>query len=147
MIPGGFGTGHSCAFFLIMAFSSSEMYRGICFSLSAPALPSIGASVLRRRLLRLPSSITSNSESANLTRGAGHGIMCGMPTTRKEMRRVVPKREVVRRDRGWRWGVMAKGVEKGFKAETESSCCCHCEKPATRYLQMRKVITLHTLCL
>ncbi len=29
-----------------------------------------------------------------------------MPTTRKETRRVVPKREVVRRDRGWRWGVM-----------------------------------------
>lgn len=35
-----------------------------------------------------------------------------MPTTRKETRRVVPKREVVRRDRGWRWGVMAERVEK-----------------------------------
>ena len=31
-----------------------------------------------------------------------------MPTTRKETRSVVPKREVVRRDRGWRWGVIAE---------------------------------------
>lgn len=107
MIPGGFGTGHSCAFFLIMAFSSSEMCRGICFSRPTSELSSIGPSVVRRRRFRLPSSITSKSESANLTRGAGHGTMCGIPTTRKETRRVVPKREVVRRDRGWRWGVMA----------------------------------------
>ena len=56
--------------------------------------------------------MTSKSESANLTRGAGHGTICGMPTTRKETRRVVPKREVVRRDRGWRWGVMAEGVKE-----------------------------------
>ena len=109
MILGGFGTGHSCALFLIISCSSSVMCRGICFSPSAPELPSIGVCVVRRRLLRLPSSITSKSESANLTRGAGHGTMCGMPTTRKETRRVVPKREVVRRDRGWRWGVMAEG--------------------------------------
>ena len=102
-----------------MAFSSSEMCRGICFTLSVPESSSIGPSVVRRRLLRLPSSITSWSESANLTRGTGHGMMCGIPTTRKDTRRVVPKREVVRRDRGWRWGVMAprrrewKGVSTG----------------------------------
>ena len=35
-----------------------------------------------------------------------------MPTTKKDTRRVVPKREVVRRDRGWRGGVM---VERGLK--------------------------------
>lgn len=103
MMPGGFGTGQACAFFLIIAFSSSVICRGICFTVSDPGLSSIGASVVRRRrLLRLPSSTTSKSESANLTRGAGHGMICGMPTTRKDTRRVVPKREVVRRDRGWR---------------------------------------------
>lgn len=37
-------------------------------------------------------------------RGAGQGRRWGRPTTRKETRRVVPKREVVRRERGWRWG-------------------------------------------
>ena len=36
-------------------------------------------------------------------------MICGMPTTKKETRRVVPKREVVRRDRGWRWGVISEG--------------------------------------
>ena len=58
-----------------------------------------------------------------------------MPTTKKDTRRVVPKREVVRRDRGWRWGVM---VEKlfFFKAEKGSSCCCClCDRLATRYKQ------------
>ena len=104
--------GHSCAFFLILSFSSSDMYKGVCVSLPAPELSSIGSSVVRRRLLRLPSSITSISESAYLTRGAGQGTMCGIPTTKKETRRVVPKSEVVRRDRGWRWGVMADGAER-----------------------------------
>ena len=54
-----------------------------------------------------------------------------MPTTRKDTRRVVPKREVVRRDRGWRWGVMAT---RGFEAETNTSCCCHWDKLATMLL-------------
>lgn len=36
-----------------------------------------------------------------------------MPTTRKETRRVVPKREVVRRERGWRWGGMAVELRAG----------------------------------
>ena len=40
-------------------------------------------------------------------------MICGMPTTKKDTRRVVPKREVVRRDRGWRGGVM---VERGLKS-------------------------------
>ena len=133
IIPGGLGTGHSCAFFLIRASSSSEMCSGICFLLSALELSSVEVSVVRRRLLRLPSSMTSKSESAKLTWGAGHGRMCGMPTTKKETRSVVPKREVVRRDRGWRWGVMAERVEKVFKAERRSSCCRHSSELAIRY--------------
>ena len=96
--PLGFGTGHSCDFLLIMIFSSSD----ICTDeLSSSELASVGLSVSRRRrLLRLPSAVISSSASANLTRGAGHGTMCGMLTTRKDTNRVVPKREVVRRDRG-----------------------------------------------
>ena len=31
-----------------------------------------------------------------------------MPTTRKETRSVVPKRDVVTRERGWRWGAIAE---------------------------------------
>ena len=100
MIPGGFGTGHSCAFFLIKAFSSFEICSGICFLLSALLSSSIEACDVRRLLRRLPSSMTSKSESANWTRGAGQGKICGIPTTKKETSRVVPKREVVRRDRG-----------------------------------------------
>ena len=109
--PGGFGTGHSCAFFLMKIFSSSDNCSGICSLLSSLVPSSTEACDSRRLLLRLPSSMTSKSESANWTRGAGHGRICGMPTTKKDTRRVVPKREVVRRDRGWRWGVM---VEKYF---------------------------------
>lgn len=133
IIPGGFGTGHSCALFLILACSFSVICRDVSFSLAALELSSIRASVVRRRLLRLPSSIISISESANLTRGAGHGTMWGMPTTRKETMRVVPKREVVRRDRGWRWGVMLEGVDEVFNAENGSSCYCHCDGLGARY--------------
>lgn len=32
--------------------------------------------------------------------------MCGIPTTRKDASSVVVKREVVQRERGWRWGGM-----------------------------------------
>lgn len=32
--------------------------------------------------------------------------MCGIPTTRKDANSVVVKREVVQRERGWRWGGM-----------------------------------------
>ena len=35
-----------------------------------------------------------------------------MPTTRKETRRVVPNRDVVRRERGWRWGGGMVRIEK-----------------------------------
>ncbi len=48
-----------------------------------------------------------------------------MPTTRKETRRVVPKREVVRRDRGWRWGVMVVDDWGPFE-ELGGSRCRHC---------------------
>ena len=122
MIPGGFGTGHSWAFFLMKTFSSSDICSGVCFLLSAPVPSSTEACDVRRLLLRLPSSMTSKSESANWTRGAGHGRICGMPTTKKDTTRVVPKREVVRRDRGWRCGVMVVRIEKVFKAEKRSSC-------------------------
>ena len=138
MIPGGFGTGHSCAFFLMKAFSSSGICSGICFLLSTPVPSSTEACDVRRLLLRLPSSMTSKSESANWTRGAGHGRICGMPTTKKDTRRVVPKREVVRRDRGWRWGVMVERIEKFFKAEKRSSCCCYlCDRSATKHQQIQ----------
>ena len=36
----------------------------------------------------------------------GQGRICGVATTRKEMKKVVVKREVVRRERGWRAGGM-----------------------------------------
>ena len=44
----------------------------------------------------------------------GQGRMCGVATTRKEMKRVVVKREVVRRERGWRAGGMV--VEEAVDA-------------------------------
>jgi hypothetical protein len=34
----------------------------------------------------------------------GQGRRCGRPTTRKEIARVVVKRDVVKRERGWRCG-------------------------------------------
>lgn len=52
--------------------------------------------------------------------------MCGVPTTRKEMRRVEVKREVVRRDRGCRAGGIVlscrfEGVQrKSFRPRAES---------------------------
>ena len=84
--PVGFGTGHS--------------------------LPCLGesnspCSVLLRRTFLFPSS--SSSPSAYMARGAGHGRMCGIPTTRKDTSNVVPKSEVVRRERGCRW----EGIEDG----------------------------------
>lgn len=41
-----------------------------------------------------------------MRRGAGHGKTCGNPTTTRDARRVVAKREVVDRDRGCRCGGM-----------------------------------------
>ena len=148
-MPRGLGTGHSCAFFLIKAFSSSEMCRGIRISPSGPELSSIGASVVRGRLLRLPFSMTSIFESASLTWGAGHGMRCGMPTTRKETRRVVPKREVVRRDRGWRWGVMTpvEGAGKDFNAESRSSSWGHYDRLVLQVEEVRQMMIVHTLIL
>ena len=37
-------------------------------------------------------------------------------------------------------GVEAEGVEKVFKAETERSCCCHCDELATRRQQSSKTL-------
>jgi hypothetical protein len=48
------------------------------------------------------------SESAKAFRGAGQGKTWGRPTIKSEARRVAVKREVVDRDRGWRWGGMAE---------------------------------------
>ena len=48
--------------------------------------------------------------------------MCGMPTTRKETSKVVPNREVVKRDRGWRWGGMLK--ERTGEVLVKAKCYC-----------------------
>jgi hypothetical protein len=42
--------------------------------------------------------------SAYSTRGAGQGRACGRATTKKDAKRVVAKREEVRRERGCRCG-------------------------------------------
>ena len=106
-IPEGFGTGHSCAAFLMTSSSSpGTAGPGLCTSdASSPSALELGLSFGFILLLR-PSSNVSNSESAKRTRGAGHGTMCGMATTRNETAKVAPNKEEVRRDRGWRWGVM-----------------------------------------
>ena len=63
-----------------------------------------------------PSCATlSACESASRRRGAGHGYMCGSPTTMKEASSVPVKRSDVERDRGWRWGGMGGGRRSARK--------------------------------
>jgi len=64
----------------------------------SPAVAS--AVVLFRQRFRCPSPVVP--ASAKSVRGAGQGRICGIPTTRKDARSVVVKREVVHRDRGCR---------------------------------------------
>ena len=52
-------------------------------------------------------------------RGAGQGRRCGRPTRRKESARVVVKREIVWRERGWRGGGGAMGLRMGYGMEGE----------------------------
>ncbi len=95
-IPPGFGTGHSCPCFSIRFLSSANLTKVLSPSSSSLRWFSSPRLVPLRRLSR--SSVVSTS--ASTIRGAGQGMMCGMPTTMNETRRVAPKREVVRRERG-----------------------------------------------
>jgi hypothetical protein len=69
-------------------------------------LPFLSTWHLRRRLFDRVDSASGSAESASARVSTGQGRMCGVATTRKEMKRVVVKREVVRRERGWRAGGM-----------------------------------------
>lgn len=46
--------------------------------------------------------------------------MWGTPTIKKDARRVTVNKDVVERDRGWRWGGIAARDAKGFGLESES---------------------------
>lgn len=92
--PPGLGTGH-CLFALALISSSSIPLNSTMF----PSAVSVISGLLLLR--RLPSGI---SPSANLTRGAGHGSMCGKATTKKLAKTVMPKSDEVMRDRGCRCG-------------------------------------------
>lgn len=110
----GLGRGHSRSLFGSMTSASltlsvepfvaggfpSHVFPSASVALSPLQLSSI-LLLLRFRTLR-PSGRTS--VSASTVRGAGQGRRCGMPTTRKDMARVVPKSEVVHVERGWRCG-------------------------------------------
>lgn len=88
MIAPGLGTGHS------LFDGSLGSFRSVADASSSTDVASFR---LRRRGL-------DGSESANLTRGAGHGRRCGRATTAKLARRVPTKREDVDRERGCRCG-------------------------------------------
>lgn len=111
--PPGFGTGHSLFLLLAMASISSvgALRPDTAPSTIWPAaiwLPSAstpGAFRLRRRRPSGDNASTSLSAYARVL--TGQGRMCGMPTTRKEMARVVVNRVAVERERGCRCGGMA----------------------------------------
>jgi hypothetical protein len=113
-IPPGFGTGHSLRSLLLDGISSSTVSSssdtcsttfGACRHADAGADSSLGTpTFLLLRRLGVPSGFRATGPSAYATRGAGQGSAWGRPTTRKEARRVVAKREEVRRERGWRCG-------------------------------------------
>ena len=116
--PPGFGMGHS----LRRVLSFPELLVVADSSSLAPPLSEAGSPVvicfdmivllfsstwhLRRRLFARVDSASGSAESASARVSTGQGRMCGVATTRKEMKRVVVKREVVRRERGWRAGGM-----------------------------------------
>ena len=103
--PLGFGIGHSCAFFLITLFSSSD---GVWYSRGVDLIwgqLSVCACVLLR-LRPWPLLASSMSASAKRTRGAGQGMICGIATTRNDTIRVVPNKELVTRERGCKGGVI-----------------------------------------
>lgn len=92
--PPGFGTGHSLFGFNL---SSSAFFRKRSSLITSLHVSSSGG-VLRLRRRR------GSGPSASVRGSTGQGMRCGAATTRKETMRVVVKREVVMRERGWRCG-------------------------------------------
>ena len=97
IVPEGLGTGHACAALCIAATSSADIDRSVSATGFLFGFASPGSAGDAFRFL-----LTLTCESANCTRGAGHGTICGIATTKKDTASVVPKREEVKRDRGWR---------------------------------------------
>lgn len=114
--PLGLGTGHSLRICFCNFSASASIWKNVDTSSSAGGVvavvplasgSSISASFLLLRLIRCTcclSVLAIISESARVRRGAGHGKTCGRPTTNREAKRVVAKREDVDRERGWRCG-------------------------------------------
>jgi len=105
MIPPGFGKGHSLPLARITSASCSLISSVSGLGRGSSAL--IG--IFRRNRRRRPFSSTttiSMGPSARCLGSTGQGMICGSPTTRNEIARVVVKREVVMTERGWRCGGM-----------------------------------------
>lgn len=103
MSPPGFGTGHSL-------FGIDHSPPPLVFLLPSRSMSlHVSSWQCRRRLLvgrGSPDSADGSGESARARGSTGQGSKWGVATTRNETMRVVVKRDVVMRDRGWRCGGM-----------------------------------------